>query len=189
MIDTFIVVLPLMLSPGPANLVSFVLGARTGFSRILPFQLGIVVVYGVVAFVLGSLTTRVSAVSPLAVYVLQALGGVFIVYLGLQLIFRKNREAAGKAPTFGNGIMLQALNPKYPGVVLAVFANRQGETALATTAILLLVGTIALLGYSLAGSLFHARAISGSGFRALDRTAGVLLCLVGLWFAIQPLLG
>ncbi len=178
-----------MLSPGPANLVSFVLGARNGFVRLLPFQFGIVVVYGVVALGLGSLTTRISAVSPSTVSVLQALGGLFIVYLGLQLALRKNREAVGRTPSFANGVLLQALNPKFPGVVLAVFANRQGQAAWATTAVILLVGTIGLLGYAMAGSLLHARAISGSGFRVLDLVAGSLLCAVGLWFTIQPLLG
>jgi len=178
-----------MLSPGPANLVSFVLGARNGFYRLLPFQFGIVVVYGVVAFGLGLLTTRINAVSPRATLLMQVLGGIFIVYLGLRLALRKNRETVEKAPTFANGVLLQILNPKFPGVVLAVFANRQGQAALVTTAVILIVGAIGLLAYSIAGSLFHARAISGSGFRVLDLVAGSLLCVVGLWFAIQPLLG
>ena len=189
MFDTFVIVLPLMLSPGPANLVSFVLGARNGSYRLLPFQCGIVVVYAIVAIGLGSLTTRINEANPTITLVLQILGGLFIVYLGFRLALRKNREIVHTAPTFTNGVLLQALNPKYPGVVLSVFVIRQGQATLATACVITLVGAIGLLAYSMAGSLFHRRTISGSGFRTLDLIAGSLLCIVGLWFVIQPLLG
>ena len=85
MIDTFLVVLPLMLSPGPANLVSFALGARHGVLSLCPFQIGIVVVYAVVSLALGALTLQVSAMAPGATFLLRVLGGLFIVYLGVQL--------------------------------------------------------------------------------------------------------
>lgn len=58
MIETLLLVLPLMLSPGPANLVSFALTARFGFSQILSFLLGISLVYILVAIVLGVGTSR-----------------------------------------------------------------------------------------------------------------------------------
>ena len=189
MIDTFAVVLPLMLSPGPANLVSFVLGTRNGFRRLLPFQFGIVVVYGVVAIALGSLTTRISAIAPGMASLLQAMGGLFIVYLGIQLTLRTKRETPEKSPTFASGVVLQCLNPKFPGVVLAVFASRQGQPAWMTTTVILIVGAAGLFTYSMAGSLFHARTVAGAGFRALDVAAGSSLCVVGLWFLSQPLLG
>ncbi len=64
MIETIIIVIPLMLSPGPANLVSFVLGARNSLYQLLPFQFGIIIIYGVIAFVLGSLTIQIHAISP-----------------------------------------------------------------------------------------------------------------------------
>jgi threonine/homoserine/homoserine lactone efflux protein len=166
-----------------------VLGTRNGFCRLVPFQIGIVVVYGIVALGLGSLTTGINAVAPSMTLVLQALGGLFIIYLGLQLILRKNRDTPEKVPTFANGALLQALNPKFPAVVLAVFANRHGQSTVMTATVILIVGAIGLLAYSLIGALFHARTISGPGFRALDLAAGSLLCAVGLYFSIQPLLG
>ena len=64
MIETIIIVIPLMLSPGPANLVSFVLGTRNSLYQLLPFQFGIIIIYGVIAFVLGSLTIQIHAISP-----------------------------------------------------------------------------------------------------------------------------
>ena len=45
MIVAFLIVLPLLLSTGPANLVLFALAARFGVLNILRFQFGILVVY------------------------------------------------------------------------------------------------------------------------------------------------
>ncbi len=188
MIDTLAIVLPLMLSPGPANLVSFVLGARDGPVHILPFQCGIIAVYGVVALALGMLTTQINAVIPEVTLVLQILGGLFIIYLGVRLARRTNRENPEQAPTFANGALLQCLNPKYPGVVLAVFVSCQGQSTLMVASVIVFVGVIGLLAYSTAGSLFRRRAMTDSGFRVLDLTAGILLCLVGIWFILQPLM-
>lgn len=188
MIDTIFVVLPLMLSPGPANLVSFVLGTRNGTLQLLPFQLGILLVYGVVAVVLGFLSSQICAIAPAAVAILQAIGGLFIVYLGVQLARRTHRDATDRAPTFVNGVMLQCLNPKFPGVVFAVFANRQAQPVLIVAATILTVGAIGLFAYSTAGSILRARNMSDGGFRTFDLVAGGMLCVVGLWFILQPVL-
>ncbi len=189
MIDTFILVIPLMISPGPANLVSFVLGARNGFSRTLPFQFGIIVLYGIIALGLGYVTTGINLLAPRMMSGLQILGGLFIIFLGVQLAIRNQRNTPDVTPTFTSGALLQALNPKYPGVVLTVFASRPEQPTLVTTLIIMGVGAMGLFSYSLAGAVVHSRGLTGSGFRKLDLVGGVLLCLVGVWFAIQPLLG
>jgi homoserine/homoserine lactone efflux protein len=187
-IDTVFVVLPLMLSPGPANLVSFVLGTRNGALQLLPFQLGILLVYAVVAVVLGLLSNRIYAMAPAAVAILQAIGGLFIIYLGIQLARRTQHDTIDNAPTFANGVALQCLNPKFPGVVLAVFANRHTQPIVIVAATIFIVGAIGLLAYSTAGSILRTRGLSDSGFRTFDFVAGGMLCAVGLWFILQPLL-
>jgi threonine/homoserine/homoserine lactone efflux protein len=187
-IDTFLVVIPLMLSPGPANLVCFVLGTRNNLYRLFPFQLGIIVVYGVVALAVGLLSTQINTIAPSVNSMLQVLGGLFIIYLGIQLARQTDNEMTAKAPTFLSGVMLQSLNPKYPAVVLAVFANRHGQPTLMTTSAILIVGAIGLIAYASAGALLCTRGVSGRGFRVLDIASGALLCAVGLWFTVQPLM-
>jgi len=186
-LHTLLVVLPLMLSPGPANLVSFVLGTRNGVLQLVPFQLGIVLVYGVVAITLGVLSNQIHLVAPSAVAILQAIGGLFIVYLGIQLARRTQRDATDRAPTFLNGMTLQCLNPKYPGVVLAVFASRHTQPVLEIAATITLVGIAGLLAYSTAGSVLRPRQVSEVRFQTFDRLAGGTLCAVGLWFILHPL--
>ena len=130
MIETIIMVMPLMLSPGPANLVSFALTARFGFSQIIFFLLGISLVYILVAIVLGVITNQVTGQSSIVAVILMLLGGLFIFYLGIQMVGRKSHKITTRPPSFSNGVLLQLLNPKYPPVVLSVFAHSQNPHAL-----------------------------------------------------------
>lgn len=189
MIETLTVVMPLMLSPGPANLVSFALTARYGFSQILFFLLGISLVYIVVAIILGIITNQVTEQSYNIAVVLRLLGGLFIVYLGIQLVRRKSHTIITKVPSFSNGVLLQLLNPKYPPVVLSVFAHSQNQHALLTASIISIVGAMGLGLYATAGALIHHRASSDQWFRRLDVVFGTILCLVGLWLLVEALSG
>lgn len=185
--DTFLVVLPLMLSPGPANLVSLALAARYGFVDVFSFQLGIFSVYAVVAVVLGLVTSQIVEYSTFATTILQLVGGLFVIYLGYCLARRKQADAAElDVPGFSKGVLLQILNPKYPAVVLTVFVNRPGEPALVTAGIITAIGAAGLLIYSLIGSSIRRLSFSGNGLRLVDVGFGLLLCLVGAWIAIKP---
>ncbi len=185
MISTLAIVLPLMLSPGPANLVSLALGARYGVARVLVFQLGIVVVYAIVALAVGLFATEVTTHSVFAARAIQLLGGCFVIYLGYRLARRGKRDIDVDAPSFASGVVLQILNPKYPAVVLAVFANRSDLPMLPTATVLVGVGAAGLLIYSSVGSLVRRLSFSDEGFRILDIGFGVLLGIVGLWIAAQ----
>lgn len=187
MVETIIVVIPLMLSPGPANLVSFALTARFGFSQILFFLLGISLVYILVAIILGLITNQVTGQFSIIADILKLLGGLFIVYLGVQLLRRKSHNISTKAPTLSNGVLLQILNPKYPPVVLSVFAHSQNQHTLLTAGIISIVGAMGLLLYAAAGALIHHRASPDKWLRRLDMLFGTMLCLVGLFLLVDGL--
>lgn len=187
MIETFLVVFPLMLSPGPANLVSFALTARYGFSQILFFLLGISLVYMLVAIVLGVITDQVTEHSSGIAEAIKLLGGIFILYLGIQLIRRNSRITSIKAPNFSNGILLQLLNPKYPPVVLSVFALNKNQHVLLTASIISIVGVMGLVMYAAAGSFIHHRVSSDKWLGIADMVFGTMLCLVGLWLLVDTI--
>lgn len=189
MIDTFLIVMPLMLSPGPANLVTFALAARFGFVRVIAFKLGIIVVYFCMAVVLGLLTKEIAGHAKYGLVALQLLGGLFIVYLGFRLATRKQRGTTDvSAPQFSKGMLFQVFNPKYPAVVLTVFANQADGSTLVTAGIITIVGTTGLLLHSGAGSVVRHLSPSEKWSRRLDVGFGLLLCLVGLWIAVKPFL-
>ncbi len=137
---------------------------------------------------LGAVTLQVSALAPGVTLLLREFGGLFIIYLGVQLMRRTKRDANEKTPTFFNGVILQFLNPKFPGVVIAVFANRQGQPPWVTAMVIVTVGAIGLVTYSTSGMLLSRSVVKDDGFRVVDRAAGSMLCLVGFWFMFQPLL-
>ncbi|WP_339673960.1 LysE family transporter [Dasania marina] len=187
MIETLLLVLPLMLSPGPANLVTFALAARFGFSPILPFLLGIALVYIVVAIVLGAVTNRLTEqYSDITDYI-RVFGGLFIIYLGVKLLRRKSRNTVAKAPSMWNGVVLQLLNPKYPPVVLSVFANSQNQNTVLTATILSIVGVAGLVIYAAVGVFMHHKVKMDRQLRVVDCVFGVLLCLTGLWLLVEPI--
>ncbi|HRX79966.1 MAG: LysE family transporter [Planctomycetaceae bacterium] len=187
MISTFIIVLPLLLSPGPANLVTFALAARFGFARVLSFQLGIIVVYFIVAFLLGLVTHQLAAFAPYGLAVIRVMGGLFIVYLGVRLAYRTRRGTQDvQVPRFAKGVLFQCFNPKYPPVVLTVFASRPDEPTVITAGVIAIVGAMGLFVHSTAGSLVRYLSPSDKWSRNLDVGFGVLLALVGFWIAVKP---
>lgn len=187
MIETFLVVLPLMLSPGPANLVSFSLGTRTSLINLLPFYSGIVLVYGIVSFGFGVLAREANVLTPTGMTFLQILGGAFIVCLGVRLFRSNGSKVDSPDPTFANGVVLQALNPKFPGVVLSVFATRVSQPFLHTASIICAVGMIGLAVYGGAGSLMGSYGPTQKDSGLWDRISGSLMCAVGFWFIFQAI--
>jgi threonine/homoserine/homoserine lactone efflux protein len=178
-----------MLSPGPANLVSFAFGARFGFVQILPFLFGVSVVYIFVALALGVGTNHLMGQHSGFTDLIRFFGGVFIVYLGIQLLRRKNQNISTKAPSIWNGIVLQILNPKYPPVVLSVFAASQNQDPFMTAGILAIVGMAGLLVYAISGAVIHHKVNRENQFGTVDLVFGVMLCFVGFWLLVKPVGG
>ncbi len=185
MIETLVIVLPLMVSPGPANLASFVLAARHGISKVIPFVLGIVSVYVTIAFATGVFSKQLFVIAPRASGILATLGGTFIIFLGIQLMLRERRQTQERRPTLFEGAALQCLNPKYPGVVMTVYAERSHEPALLVALAISVVGTISLLAYAAMGALLSKRKTTPKQRKLFDQFAGGMLCLVGLWLILK----
>lgn len=191
MIETIFVVLPLMLSPGPANLVSFALGTRYRFRELVPFHVGILLIYCLVATLIGFASQALNLLGPWAMLGIQVMGGLFVMFLGSKMIVRKDRNVDQPTPSFLSGVTLQCLNPKYPGVVLTVFASRPDEPTGVVAAVICCVGAIGLLVYAVIGSLLRLRTMSDesdNGAKRVDQIAGSLLCGVGAWIIFQAVL-
>lgn len=186
MLETLLVVVPLMLSPGPANATSLLLGARYSMWELLPFHAGIMVIYAVVSIGIGAVGNRIAEASPATSAALPILGGLFIVYLGVRLLRHKASNAAARRPTLRNGVALQLLNPKFPGVVLSVFATQQTQPLAIIVLTICSVGAVGLIAYAWAGSLLARGAGLDRDNGPLEAVSGGMLCVVGLWFAMQP---
>ena len=177
--------LPLMLSPGPANLVSLVLSSRYGSRQIAPFQCGILFVYVVIAIGMAVTAAQLGESFKNATVFVQIVGGAFIIYLGIRLILTTQKPAeSDSTPTFKSGALLQICNPKFPPVVLTILATRADTHSLATAGIIVTVGAMGLTLYSCVGSLIHRFASVDRHLRSLNVVFSLLLCAVGVWIAV-----
>lgn len=110
----FLVMFPLVYSPGPANTLFASNGAAYGFRRSIPFMAGIDI-----SFVLQSLAVGFGLSSVLVAYpqlfsLLRVFGVAYVAYLGCTFLY----AAMAKTPEtpnclgFRDGLIVTAINPK-----------------------------------------------------------------------------
>jgi homoserine/homoserine lactone efflux protein len=188
------------LSPGPAVMFAMSQGARHGMRGAVAGTAGIllghVVCFSAVAFGLAALLASFSG----AVTAIRVVGALYLMYLGVRMIFSKPREAApviAAAPPAHGGLVLQGLgvqltNPKNLLFVLALLPQfiRPEHPLLLQLSIMLAVtmlidGAVLLTYAHLA--VRGARALKGS--RAvlwLERVFGTALVFFGIKLLAAP---
>lgn len=114
-------------SPGPATLGLAAVGATFGFHAGLRFLAGILT--GLCVVIVGStlgLATLFAAFPNLRI-VVQTLGALYIIYVALLIatapLLADSETDAQSQPTFGDGFMLNLLNPKAYAAFLALFSQ------------------------------------------------------------------
>ncbi|MEO0529701.1 MAG: LysE family transporter [Planctomycetota bacterium] len=186
LIETLAIVAPLMFSPGPANLAAFAMALRSGFAPSVPFLVGIATIYAAMAGLAAAVGSQLIGPGTSLQTAWQVLGGLFIAYLGWRLtLTMRIGSVLVVAPGYGNGVVLQLLNPKYPTVVLAVLANRANEPPFATATIIAGVGLIGLVVYASLGTTTRHWGRSEVKGHRIDRAFGWLLVATGFWLAAR----
>jgi len=189
------VMLPLISSPGPANIVFAASGANFGVKNSIPLMLGVEVVFFsksiLIWFGLGTLLENNSS----SLLYLQLLGAAYLFYLGYGFIkpALKNEIKQIKKLGFIDGVILQFFNVKGWILLLLMFSlfssNVQlvGENATIVTLILIL---------SVLSMSVHLLWISSSAFlvkkffkKQNQKLQGLLfggsLIGVGIWFIVD----
>ncbi|WP_152829411.1 LysE family translocator [Shewanella sp. YLB-07] len=120
----FTVMFPLVISPGPANVVFAASGASMGFRRSLPLIAGIDIVFVFYSLLIGFGFGAVIQSNNTLFNAVQILGAIYLLYLSYRFISPKvkqnnNSESASNANfTFLNGVIIQLLNPK--GLIMLI---------------------------------------------------------------------
>jgi threonine/homoserine/homoserine lactone efflux protein len=164
-------------------------GARRAFAASLGICLGCLAWGGLVAVGLGVLLQA----SELAYLILKWAGAIYLLYLGLRLIFSRRTDAgaqdaepAPRANWFLRGLLTNLLNPKVGAFYVSFLPQfiPAGANVPSTTLLLALVH--AALGLSWFALLIGAtrplaRALRNPALvRALDRATGAVLIFFGL---------
>ncbi len=191
MIEWLAVMVPIVYSPGPINILAAASGARFGYRKSLPLFLGINFVYFSYAFAAGFGLGLIAQTYPIVLLVMKYLGALIIAYLGVTLIRRgKNRDT--KVPLgFWQGAVIHALNPKFPAVLISMYSaflvieEPLFPQVLVLSSAILALQVVVQATWCFAGVALGRALTSESSAVIQDRVFGTLLILVGLWVAIR----
>jgi threonine/homoserine/homoserine lactone efflux protein len=189
--EWFLVMFPLVFSPGPANIVAAISGARVGIWHSVPLFLGINTVYLTYSLIVGFGIGTSLILFPDAIIVMKYLGVAFILWLGIAIWFRSKTRDQRLHLGFKEGLFIQALNPKFPIILITMFS-----TFLATdksvhlqiiilSLSLLLLNIVTQVTWACAGMFLETSILSGQSITYQDRIFSVLLVLVGIWIALK----
>jgi threonine/homoserine/homoserine lactone efflux protein len=181
----------IILAPGPSVLFAIARaiswGRATAIATVAGNAFGMFTLSVLVAFGLGPILQR----SEIAFLAVQILGGLYLIYLGIEAIRHSKVEAAdmvtqgdikpSQLRSMRDGFWVGALNPK--GLV---FLDRDGSNL--TFQLLLMGATFALLAFVgdgtwgiLAGTVRNAMASTPSRLVLMRRIGGVVMILLGVF--------
>lgn len=179
------IVAPIVYSPGPANVTLAGLGGTFQFKQALPFILGLwfstlsgilICLYGASDFIMENKALM---------NILPLFGGLYLFYMAYKTLSRTkevevDKSSIDKGPTFFEGVVFQALNPKFLVFTISVYSPflTEGKFFLSMYSIVLFVGgaTAHLLWFFMGNRLAHVL-----GGKNAQYIFGSLLVLVGIW--------
>jgi threonine/homoserine/homoserine lactone efflux protein len=195
----------IILAPGPSVLFAIARaiswGRAAAIATVAGNALGMFTLSILVAFGLGPILQR----SEIAFVSVQVLGGLYLIYLGIEAIRHSRVQAADminqgdvRPSTFRSirdGFWVGALNPKglvFFAAILPQFLDRDGSNL--TSQLLLMGATFALLALIgdgtwgvLAGTVRNWMANTPSRLIAMRRAGGVVMILLGVFTLISAI--
>lgn len=191
MLEWLLVMFPLVFSPGPANIIASISGARGGIKRSLPLFAGIDVVYFVYSMVMGLGVGGILLTEPKLMAVLKYAGATFIVWLGIKMWFRSKHRDHAIHLGFKEGFMIQAMNPKFPIILVTMFSVFLQPLKPPLMQVLTLsLGILALniftqLTWAAMGKTLKRHLGTDEANTRQDQIFAVLMAAVGLWIAFR----
>lgn len=142
------VMVPLVLSPGPANIVFAASGAKFGVKRSLRLLAGIDLVFLIKSLLIGFGLGALIEAMPILLDTIQVVGAVYLLYLAYKFARAETamKQQETNALSFSEGALIQLLNAKGWVLVVLMFSlftssaeNHFGEWGLAVLCLLLLI--------------------------------------------------
>lgn len=193
--EIFIYAFSVMYSPGPVNLMGLNAGLSGGLQRSTGFFVGVGCAM-LMLFVFFGYTGE-AVVSKAALPYLSLMGGLYTLYLAYQVYTAptpgaaEGKAAAGRKLTFGNGFLIQALNPKGIMAVLPICSVMLPAAHISGFSIVIVSGLLAIAaggapwGYALLGALMGRGITHGGWFALFNRLMGLALVACA-YFMLQP---
>lgn len=119
-ISWFLLMFPIYITPGPANIVCATVGMRQGFIKGIPFLIGLDLIILLYTLLIGFGLGQFILAFPQVLIVMQYIGTAYLLYLSYKLYKSRSIKSLGEEKTYGfkEGIILSLVNPK---VITALF--------------------------------------------------------------------
>ncbi|MGS2717316.1 LysE family translocator [Eionea flava] len=192
----FAVVFPLVFSPGPANIVFALSGAKQGFKRSIPFLLGVDLVYIICSLIIGFGLGEFLKAYPTLLIVIKMLGIAYLFYLVYKFLKPASKREGGSVTvyTFYDGMILQALNPKGWTMLFLMFSLFLDGSFDHTKQVVYLVVMVAIMNISthviwlLAGTMITRYISNPITERWINYGFALSLLVVAIWLLIDTLM-
>lgn len=193
----FAVVFPLIFSPGPANIVFALSGAKQGFRRSIPLLVGVDLVYIICSLIIGFGLGEFLKTYPMLLVVIKLLGIFYLFYLVYKFLKPVSSEQGatpGAIYTFYDGVILQALNPKGWTMLFVMFSLFLDGSFDHTTQVIYLVVMVAIVNISthviwiIAGSMITQYIANPRTEAWINYGFALSLFVVAVWLLIDTVI-
>lgn len=187
-----LLMLPMTLSAGPANIMSASLGATQGFRKSLPFLAGLVLPAITYSLVIGYGANSIISNYPFIVEGLQYTGAAYVFYLAIKFLYpQKSKTDKSTSPQLGfqSGFILSALNGKLITMLILMYSVMLGKQSgyleiWLMTFLLLVTGLSSNSIWVLGGQLLSQFIASDRAIRAQNIAFGLMLLIVAVWLIL-----
>lgn len=189
----FLLILPMVLSAGPANIMCASLGANQGLRKALPFLAGLAVPAITYSVLIGYGANILFSRHSFIVDILQYAGAAYVLYLALKFLFpdAKKNTPNNKPPDLGfrSGFILSALNGKLITMLILMYSvmlSGEGNYILVwlMTTLLIITGISSNILWILGGQLLSRLFISSRAIRIQNIVFGLMLIIVAVWIVL-----
>lgn len=188
----FLLMLPMTLSAGPANIMSASLGATKGFRKSLPFLAGLVLPAITYSLLIGYGANSIISTYPFIVEALQYAGAGYVFYLAIKFLYpQKNKADKTASPQLGfrSGFILSALNGKLITMLILMYSvmlgNQSGYQEIWLMTFLLLITGLSSNSIWVAGGQLLSRFfVSERAIRGQNIAFGLMLLVVAVWLIL-----
>ena len=121
----FMLMGPLLLSPGPMNIAVATVSSRRGFRAAVVFAVGASIVSCFILILMGCGMSTIYVKYRSMFRILEILGALYIIYLGIKIIRTKPNLDQKETKTLGfkQAVILQLLNVKIYSVFMMMFSQ------------------------------------------------------------------
>ena len=180
--------IPLIWSPGPNNIMCATVGAKQGMVGSVPFIIGLNLPIFFYALLTGfGLTILINSI-PMLEPILTTLGALYVIYLGITL-FKISNNNKTKLINYGfkSGFIISSLNFKVVTVLILMYSQFHTPNILHTIGLTTAFVVICIVGHFIWSFSGHVTAtlIKNQKFlRVQNVIYGLMLIGVGIWMLL-----